>query len=278
MSHGPPVSLPSADLAAATTPTSDRGPETILWSWVPPLVLAILLLLLWVSGTNEAWFARINGWSTRTGPEPWSELTTFGDALVLLALALPVLWGRPRWAWALVAAAILTAAVTHTLKPWLDLPRPAAVLGADEITIIGPELRSKAMPSGHSAAAFTVAGVLVPAMRKRGLRSLVLMMAVLAGVTRVVVGAHWPTDVLVGALIGWMSGAVALRLVEERKWTDAWPARSALAITLAGCAVALLFTRTGYPGTYPVQVVVALFSLCFGVLIARQAREAMRNV
>ena len=117
------------------------------------------------SGTNEAWFYRLNGWSEVTGPQLWAGITIFGDALVLLALALPILWYRPQWAWALLVAAIVTTVVTHTMKPWLDLPRPAAVLGADAITIIGPELRAKAMPSGHAAAALTLAGALVPTMK-----------------------------------------------------------------------------------------------------------------
>ncbi len=256
----------------------ERNLETTAWSWVPPLAFAAALLILWATGTNEAWFHRINGWSTATGPQVWAGITIFGDALVLLALALPILWFRPQWAWALLVAAIVTTVATHTLKPWLDLPRPAAVLGADAITIIGPELRAQAMPSGHAAAALTLAGALVPAMKSRSARVAVLLLMTLVVLSRVVVGAHWPMDVMAGALIGWMSGMTSLRLMGDRAWMTNRVADRILALAFAGCAVALFFTRTGYPGTYGIQVVVGIACLGFGVLIVRQMRESMTDV
>jgi membrane-associated phospholipid phosphatase len=259
-------------------PMSDRDLETTAWSWIPPLAFAAAFLLLWVTGSNEAWFYRLNGWSAATGPQLWAGITIFGDALVLLALALPILWYRPQWAWGLLAAAIVTTAVTHSFKPWLALPRPAAVLGADAITIIGPELRAKAMPSGHAAAALTLAGALVPAMKGRGPRVVVLVLMTLVALSRVVVGAHWPMDVMAGGLIGWLSGMVALRLMGDRAWMTNRVALGAITVAFAGCAVALFFTRTGYPGTYGIQVVVGIVCLGFAALIVRQMREPMTDV
>ena len=154
-------------------PMRERDLEMTAWSWAPPLAFASVLLILWATGTNEAWFHRLNSWSTATGQQPWCWITICGDTLVLLALALPILWYRPQWVWVLLVAALLTTVATHTLKPWLDLPRPAAVFGADAITIIGPELRARAMPSGHAAAALTLAGALVPAMKSRSARGAV---------------------------------------------------------------------------------------------------------
>jgi len=255
----------------------ERDLETTAWIWVPPLAFAAAFLLLWATGTNEAWFYRLNGWSAATGPQVWAGITIFGDALVLLALALPILWYRPQWAWALLVAAIVTTVAIHTLKPWLDLPRPAAVLGAEAITIIGPELRAKAMPSGHAAAALTLAGALVPVMKGRGARTAVLLLMTLVALSRVVVGAHWPMDVMAGALIGWMSGMIALRLMGDRAWMTNRKAVAILAAAFAGCAVALFFTRTGYPGTFGIQVAVGIACLGFGALIVRQMREPMTD-
>ena len=257
---------------------SDRNLVSAAWSWVPPLAFAAIFLALWATGTNEAWFYRLNGWSGATRPQVWAGITIFGDALVLLALALPILWYRPQWAWGLLVAAIVTTAVTHSFKPWLDLPRPAAVLGADAITIIGPELRAKAMPSGHAAAALTLAGALVPVMKGKGARSLLLVFAVLVALSRVVVGAHWPMDVMAGALIGWLSGMISLRLMGDRAWMTNRVAVGILALALTGCAVALFLTRTGYPGTYGIQVVVGIACIGFAGLIVRQIREPMTDV
>jgi membrane-associated phospholipid phosphatase len=256
---------------------SDRDLETTAWSWIPPVGFATAFLVLWVTGTNEAWFYRLNGWSGATGPQLWAGITIFGDALVLLALALPILWYRPQWAWALLAAAIVTTAVTHTMKPWLALPRPVAVLGAEAITVIGPELRAKAMPSGHAAAALTLAGALVPAMKSRGARAAVLFLMTLVALSRVVVGAHWPMDVMAGALIGWMSGMIALRLMGDREWMTNRVGVGILALAFTGCAVALFFARTGYPGTYGIQVAVGIACIGFSALILRQIREPMTD-
>ncbi len=258
-------------------PMSDRNLERTAWSWIPPLACAAALLILWATGTNEAWFYRLNGWSAATGPQVWAGITIFGDALVLLALALPILWFRPQWAWALLVAAIVTTAATHSFKPWLDLPRPAAVLGAEAITIIGPELRSKAMPSGHAAAALTLAGALVPVMKGRAVRAAVLLLMTLVALSRVVVGAHWPMDVMAGALIGWMSGMIALRLMGDRAWMTNRVAVGILTLAFTGCAVALFFTRTGYPGTYGIQVAVGIVCVGFAALIVRQIRDPMTD-
>jgi len=252
-----------------------RDLETAAWTWLPPVAFAAALALLWITGTNEAWFHRINGWSYVTGPRVWADVTIFGDALVLLGLALPILWYRPRWAWGLVAAALITTLVTHTIKPWLAMPRPAAVLGADAITIIGPVLRAKAMPSGHAAAALTLAGALVPLIKSRSARFIILSVAVLVAVSRVVVGAHWPVDVMAGALIGWLSGMISLRLMGDRKWMTNRAAVSVLTLIFAGCAIDLFFMRSGYPGTYALQACVAVVSLGFVVPIVRRSWSPM---
>jgi membrane-associated phospholipid phosphatase len=252
---------------------NDRDLETTAWTWVPPLLFAAALAALWAAGTNEAWFYRLNGWSDATGPQVWAGITIFGDALVLLALALPILWYRPQWAWALLVAALVTTIATHTLKPWLDLPRPAAVLGADAITIIGPELRAKAMPSGHAAAALTLVGALVPVVRSRSVRLLLLLLGVLVALSRVVVGAHWPMDVMAGAVIGWMSGMISMRLMGDRSWMNHRVAVGILTLAFTGCAAALLVTHTGYPGTYGIQVAVGLVCIGFAGQIVRGLRN-----
>ena len=70
------------------------------------------------------------------------------------------------------------------------------------------------MPSGHTAASFAglvMLGLLVPKIKWA-----TWTLAIVIGLSRVVVGAHWPTDVLVGAFIGMVAADVARAYLARR--------------------------------------------------------------
>ena len=69
-------------------------------------------------------------------------------------------------------------------------------------------------PSGHAATAFAVAAALFPWATGRR-RGLILAAASGVGVSRVVLNAHFLSDVLGGALFGWWAGEVGLRLASR---------------------------------------------------------------
>ena len=56
------------------------------------------------------------------------------------------------------------------------------------------------MPSGHTAVSF--AGLVMVGMLAPKYKVLTWTLAVVIGVSRVAVGAHWPSDVILGAFIG----------------------------------------------------------------------------
>lgn len=58
------------------------------------------------------------------------------------------------------------------------------------------------MPSGHTAISF--AGLVMIGMLVPRIKSLAWILAVLIGVSRVAQGAHWPSDVILGAFMGMM--------------------------------------------------------------------------
>ncbi len=251
--------------------TGKTDTETLLWggSWLPPAIFALAAVALWATGTNEAAFRWMNGWSATTGDAPWAGLTILGDALVLPAIMLPLVWLRPRLVWGLLVAALLTTAITHGLKAGLPAARPAAVLGVDGMIIIGPTLMAHAMPSGHASAAMTAAGALVRGLRHPGLRVALFVTFFLAALSRVVVGAHWPIDVMVGAAIGWTSGLAGVWTARGWAWAERLPAVSGLAIVLAACAIALFFYETGYAEARGFQYALAVASLALSIPAAR---------
>ena len=72
------------------------------------------------------------------------------------------------------------------------------------------------MPSGHSADIFTGAVLLALVLKNAWLRMLLLVIAVLVAFSRVVVAAHWPSDVLFGGLIGSFCAYALIRLYPLR--------------------------------------------------------------
>jgi undecaprenyl-diphosphatase len=131
-------------------------------------------------------------------------------ALAAVAVALLVSRRDPRrWALAagLAAAFVVDGAAVWALKHALDLPRPLAVLGPDQVRVLLQPLRVDSMPSGHASAAATLASWATWRSRRTGVA--LWAVALLVGVSRVYVGAHWVEDVVAGWAVGAVAGAAA---------------------------------------------------------------------
>jgi len=194
----------------------------------------------------------------------WSSATLLGDTLAAFTLLALFLRKRPDIVWALFLAALFTTAWVHGLKNGVDSLRPLAILGPDSVHVIGAALNKYSFPSGHTATAFTLAAVICLRGVHPALAITALLLATLAGVARAMVGAHWPIDILFGALGGWVAALIGVRLYA--RWP--LPARPAVHITLTlilfACALSLLlFHDSGYPLALPMQQGLASISLVY---------------
>jgi membrane-associated phospholipid phosphatase len=190
----------------------------------------------------------------------WESLTTLGDGRVQLALMLPFCLRYPRVFWALVVGALLAGAMSRGLKIWFDLPRPAAVLDASQITIIGARLTAHSFPSGHTVSAFSFVVAWLALLGWR--RALpIVVIAGLAGFSRIAVGAHWPVDVLAGALVGLAGGWLGLRLTRRFRWGLGIRAHWLLVVIAVIGVATLPFDGQGYPDTRPWRIVACLWGL-----------------
>jgi undecaprenyl-diphosphatase len=119
---------------------------------------------------------------------------------------------RPPWSMVIAgAAAGVAAAVAVGLKEAFDRARPP-VADPSFVSIVPPP-GSDSFPSGHAAEAFAAATVL-GALHPR-LRVPAFVLAAVVALSRVYLGVHYPADVVVGAALGIVLGAVVVRIARR---------------------------------------------------------------
>lgn len=223
------------------------------------LLLALALGVLLGGGDWHAGFFPAQTASKALPGWLWEILTTLGDGRVQMALLLPFCLRYPRVFWALLLGSLVAALISRGFKFWLPLPRPAAVLDVSQIIIIGAKLKAHSFPSGHTVTAFAF---VVAWLALAGWRALpVVILAALAGFSRIAVGAHWPVDVLAGALIGLAGGWLGLHLSRRWRWGLGVRGHWTL-VGLGVVAVATLpFDGQGYPDTLAWRIAACCWGL-----------------
>ena len=146
-------------------------------------------------------------------------VTDLGGAYATLGLTtVAALWlllkRRSANALLLIATVLIERSLSDALKIWIGRPRPD--FGVEWLP------QSFAYPSGHSANSLTAflatALFLTPANHRAPWALGAMLLAFLAGLSRVYLGVHWPSDVIGGWTLGLLAISVAL-LVGRRLGT-----------------------------------------------------------
>lgn len=187
------------------------------FAWFIPLAPLALACAIYFGEFQSSSFLLINRFTQLLPDTLWAWLTFLGNGWGVFALAFPLLLLAPRMLTAGIFAGVIAALTSPLLKGFFNLPRPAAILTDGSFYRIGEALLHKAFPSGHTLTAFAIASALYFSANKdkRPLLMPLFLLAILVGLSRSAVGAHWLTDVLGGAGFGIWCGMIGALLANH---------------------------------------------------------------
>lgn len=223
--------------------------------------LLIAALLVLISGSNTPLFLAINHAGHALPDALWSNLTLMADTLFAIAVLLIAGSYRPQMLNQALVLLLLGTVVVHGLKNGLDIMRPAAVLDRDSFYIIGQVLKNHSFPSGHSFTALSCAGLLYLNIKDRRLGAGVIAVALLAALSRAMVGAHWPLDILVGSAAGLLVAVLSVWLVQRLRALQGHGIKLFTALLLTLAAASLSVHEDGYPYTDALAIIACAASL-----------------
>lgn len=106
---------------------------------------------------------------------------------------------------------LLSAGIVLCLKLGVVENRPFETLSNVHQLVTPSEPNS--FPSGHTSSTFSVVTILVNQFRQNKiLISVLIIFSLLLAFSRVYCGVHYPLDVIVGAMVGIISGIIVLKL------------------------------------------------------------------
>jgi membrane-associated phospholipid phosphatase len=157
-------------------------------------------------------------------PNMLLNLTQIGDAFIFLSfLSIFIIYAPKMWE-SLLSGSIISGIFSPVLKNLFAIPRPAQALDHHTFTIVGRTMPGfSSLPSGHSITVFTVLTILLFALmpKKRSYKVIWILSILLIGamlvLTRVGIGAHFPLDVLIGSIIGCISGLIGIFVTQKYK-------------------------------------------------------------
>ncbi len=181
---------------------------SLLWSAGQRLDTWFFLLLN-LRGYHAQWLDRVMWLATQVG----NMVTAFVLAGLLFVLDMR------RLAMEIILGTLTLWLLVETIKALTDRARPFLDLG--EARIIGWRERGRSFPSGHTAQIFFLVTLFSHQFHPDPAATIALFaVAALVGFTRMYVGAHYPRDVLGGAVLGLVWGLLAALV--DPYWYGLW--------------------------------------------------------
>lgn len=134
---------------------------------------------------------------------------------IMVAILAAALWRW--WGWgaglAMALTTLVSAFTSEVLKAYFGRLRPELVPHLDLVN-------TAAYPSGHAnnaAVVYIFFIMLVPQARHPGWQALAALLILLTGLSRIMLGVHWPTDVIGGWMLGTSFALLAASVIAWRR-------------------------------------------------------------
>lgn len=174
----------------------------------------LILSLVWSAGEHLDslifLFINVRSWHPRWLDRAMWLFTQLGNGFTaLLAGLLLYFVGNHRLAYELILGTLSLWLVVELVKALTARSRPYALL--EEARVIGWREPGLSFPSGHTSQAFFLAALTIRYFDLAPwLAFAAYAVAMLVGVTRMYVGAHYPRDVAAGAMLGTLWGIMIM--------------------------------------------------------------------
>ncbi|MCU4676681.1 phosphatase PAP2 family protein [Catenovulum sp. 2E275] len=235
-------------------------PSTI-WLIKASGVLLLLALIIAVVFGYHAGFLTLNQFGARFSDVIWAAMTMLGDTYLAIALLLFFIFKDKLLMPAMLIASIPATIFAQGFKRGLAVDRPPRIFEPEQINQIGRVLEVGSFPSGHTMTAAVLAGLLIMSAKNNILRTLALTLVILVGISRVMVGVHFPIDTLVGGGVGLLAAGFGY-LVAARFNLGQHKISQFILFCVPLYAVFRIFMHhNGYPNAHDFAILVACLAL-----------------
>ncbi len=171
-----------------------------VWVWL--ILTALLLLVVYVKKSVES------GVKYKNVKSQFSLVAVVRDFMGKV---------RTNYAFLIFSSVLSAGIVAKIIKVCVGRFRPIffEALGITGFRPFSFEWAFNSMPSGHTTATF--AGLVMAGMLAPKIKPITWTLAIIVGVSRVATGAHWPTDVILGAFIGMVTADLVKCWAFKRK-------------------------------------------------------------
>ena len=147
----------------------------------------------------------------------------WGEGYAYLIIGITLLFYKLRNALMIALTGITALFCSQLLKDFFGHPRPSIffseIQGQPDALMPVPDVElvssyTSSFPSGHTMAAFALYGLLAFSIKQQGLKIVFLLIATIAGISRIYLGQHFLEDVLAGACFGTLIAATMFPLQE----------------------------------------------------------------